>query len=179
MRQLTQRVSFYSSTNPRTTQLWYLRIGSALLATELSVAVCGIHHLPGITVNPGWRQRKLEGYLHFSLPGVMQRLQIELPLLYDNELIMHETFHNKGLFAASEGNEKPGDSVVVCAFYSRKFKKLQIAWHLVARFSFQCALWPNMMCCSLAQYIVIRYVLMFNSQSLISTKWLLLALYGW
>lgn len=37
---------------------------------------------------------------------------------------MYETFGNKGLFAASAGNEGPGDSAVVCAFYCGKFKKL-------------------------------------------------------
>lgn len=56
---------------------------------------------------------------------------------------MYETFHHEGLFAAREGNEKFGDSAVLCAFYCRKLKKLQIVWYLVANLSFLCALWPN------------------------------------
>ena len=56
--------SLQGSSDPSTVCLWYLRIGSALLATELSVAVCGIHHLPGVSMYPGWK--KSEGVFKFK-----------------------------------------------------------------------------------------------------------------
>lgn len=38
--------------------LMHSRIGGVLLTTELTVAVGWIHHLPGVTVDPGWKQKK-------------------------------------------------------------------------------------------------------------------------
>lgn len=37
--------------------LMYSRIGGVLLTTELTVAVGWINDLPGVTVDPGWKQK--------------------------------------------------------------------------------------------------------------------------
>lgn len=37
--------------------LMHSRIGGVLLTTELTVAVGWINHLPGVTVDPGWKQK--------------------------------------------------------------------------------------------------------------------------
>ena len=63
---------------PRALKDWhpslYSRVGGPLLSTELSVAVGGVDHLPGVAMDPGWNQTKTAASLAFPCPFNCQSL---------------------------------------------------------------------------------------------------------